>query len=133
MAGEPNEQDGYLQYLSVPDDSKGAFNFAQSALPLLLKNAETKPQHPPTLIFTGATASVKGSAMFSSFAPPKFAQRALAQSLAREFSPKGVHIGHVIVDGIIATPMTKNWMPDAAPDAKLSPDAVRATCHLRYV
>ena len=62
--------------------------------------------------------------MFSSFAPPKFAQRALAQSLAREFSPKGVHVAHVIVDGIIDTPMTKKWMPDAAPDAKLSPDAV---------
>lgn len=75
------------------------------------------------MIFTGATASIKGSATFSAFATGKFALRALAQSLAREFGPKGVHVSHVIVDGVIDIPRTKGWKFEH-PDAKLSPDAV---------
>ena len=79
--------------------------------------------HPPTLIFTGATASVKGSARFAGFAPGKWATRALAQSLGREFGPQGVHVAHAIIDGVIDIPRTKDWTFDA-PDAKISPDAV---------
>lgn len=101
---------------------KGAFNFAKSALPLLLQAQGL--QHPPTLIFTGATASVKGSANFAAFATGKFALRALAQSLAREFGPKGVHVSHVIIDGVIDIPRTKAWTFEHE-DAKLDPDAVR--------
>ncbi len=52
-----------------------------------------------TLLFTGATASVRGSARFAPFAAGKFALRAVAQSIAREFGPKGVHAAHVIIDG----------------------------------
>lgn len=59
----------------------------------------TKHKSGGTLIFTGATASLKGSAQFAAFAPAKFATRALSQSLAREFGPQGVHVAHVIVDG----------------------------------
>jgi NAD(P)-dependent dehydrogenase (short-subunit alcohol dehydrogenase family) len=81
-------------------------------------------QHPPTLIFTGATASLKGSANFAAFASGKFALRALAQSLAREFGPKGVHVSHVIIDGVIDIPRTKAWTFEHE-DAKLDPDAVR--------
>lgn len=99
----------------------GAFHFAQSVLPLLLKS--TGLDYPPTLIFTGATASLKGSAYFSTFASAKFALRALAQSLAREFGPKGVHVSHVVVDGVIDIPRTKAWKFEHE-DAKLSPDAV---------
>ncbi|KAE8152203.1 hypothetical protein BDV25DRAFT_128208 [Aspergillus avenaceus] len=101
--------------------AKGAFNFAQKTLPLLL-TAKNTPS-PPTLIFTGATASLKGSANFSSFASGKFALRALAQSLAREFGPKGVHVSHVIIDGVIDIPRTKAWTFEHE-DAKLSPDAI---------
>ncbi|KAL4964956.1 oxidoreductase, short chain dehydrogenase/reductase family [Aspergillus stella-maris] len=101
----------------------GAFNFAQSTLPLLQKATTLSLQNPPTLIFTGATASVKGSANFSAFATGKFALRALAQSLAREFGPKGVHVSHVIVDGVIDIPRTKGWLNDT-PDAKLDPGAI---------
>lgn len=80
--------------------------------------------HPPTLIFTGATASLKGSAMFSSFAVGKFATRAMAQSLAREFGPQGVHVSHAIIDGVIDLPTSANYLADAGPEAKIAPDTV---------
>ncbi|KAL4815716.1 hypothetical protein BDW67DRAFT_62901 [Aspergillus spinulosporus] len=99
----------------------GAFNFAKATLPLLQKS--TGLQHPPTLIFTGATASVKGSANFAAFATGKFALRALAQSLAREFGPKGVHVSHVIIDGVIDIPRTKGWANEHE-DGKLDPGAI---------
>lgn len=67
--------------------SKGAFLFTQAALPLLL-NA-TNGQHPPTLIYTGATASVKSSANMAAFSTGKYALRALSQSVAKEYGPKG--------------------------------------------
>lgn len=103
---------------------KGAFNFSKSTLPLLLEAAKTQPKHPPTLIFTGATASVRGSAQMSSFASGKFALRALSQSLAREFGPQGVHVSHAVIDGVIDIPRTKNWLKDAGPEAKISADGI---------
>ena len=60
----------------------------------------------------------------SSFATGKFAMRALAQSLGREFGPKGVHVSHAIIDGVIDIPRTKEWKVSDAPDAKISADAV---------
>src|SRR5262245_39007525 len=57
-----------------------------------------------TIIFTGATGSLRGGAGFAAFAVPKFGLRALAQSMARELGPKGIHVAHVIVDGMIAPP-----------------------------
>lgn len=80
-------------------------------------------EYPPTLIFTGATASLKGSANFAAFASGKFALRALAQSLAREFGPQGVHVSHTIIDGIIDIPRTKTLANEHV-DGKLNPDAV---------
>jgi NAD(P)-dependent dehydrogenase (short-subunit alcohol dehydrogenase family) len=103
-------------------DRQGAFHFAQRSLPLLLDSRESS-EYPPTLIFTGATASLKGSANFAAFASAKFALRALAQSLAREFGPQGVHVSHTIIDGIIDIPRTKAWANEHV-DGKLSPDAV---------
>jgi NAD(P)-dependent dehydrogenase (short-subunit alcohol dehydrogenase family) len=102
-------------------DSRGAFLFSQSTLPLL--SASTNLPHPPTLIFTGATASVKSSALFTTFATGKFALRALSQSLAREFGPKGVHVSHAVIDGVIDIPRTKEWLTEV-PDAKISSNAV---------
>lgn len=84
----------------------------------------SKPREEEKLIaLKGATASVRGSANCASFASGKFALRALSQSLAREFGPQGVHVSHVIVDGVIDIPRTKAWKFEH-PDAKLSPDAV---------
>ena len=120
--------------------SRGAFNFSRSIIPLLLASAKsTNPtapspseiQYPPTLIFTGATASTKASAKFSNFTPGKFALRSLSQSIAKEFGPQGIHVGHAIIDGVIDTEVTKDWMAGAGPDAKVSPEAVR-TCTVDF-
>jgi NAD(P)-dependent dehydrogenase (short-subunit alcohol dehydrogenase family) len=59
-----------------------------------------------TIILTGATASVKPSAQFAAFGSAKFALRGLAQAMARELGPQGVHVAHVVIDGVIWTPMT---------------------------
>ena len=77
--------------------AKGLFIWAQLVLPIMVKNEDNLT----SIIITGATASIRGSAKFSSFASSKFAARALAQSLAREFGPKGVHVAHIVIDGRI--------------------------------
>jgi short-subunit dehydrogenase len=63
------------------------------------------------MIFTGATASLRGGAGFSAFAGAKFALRALAQSLARELGPKGIHVAHPIIDGAIDTAFIRDNFP----------------------
>ena len=73
----------------------GAVNSARAVLPDMLA------QNPGVMIFTGATAALRGGARFSAFAAAKFALRGLAQSLAREHAPNGIHVAHVIVDGLI--------------------------------
>ncbi|KAJ5193940.1 hypothetical protein N7491_001271 [Penicillium cf. griseofulvum] len=107
---------------ALASQAKGGFSFTQGALPLLLKARDISP-HPPTLIFTSATASMKGSAECAAFASTMFALRALAQSLAREFGPQGVHVSHAIIDGVIDIPRTKGWKLEYE-DAKLNPDAI---------
>lgn len=64
-----------------------------------------------TMIFTGATAGMRGSAYFAAFAGAKHALRALAQSMARELGPRNIHVAHVIVDGAIDTDFIKNTFP----------------------
>lgn len=104
--------------------SRGFFNFAQNVLPLLLSSVESSP-HPPTLIVTGATASIRGRARWGAIATGKSGQRALAQSIAREFGPRGVHVAHAIIDGGIDIPDLKHTeINNGAPDGKISPDAV---------
>jgi len=109
---------------SLAVSAMGGILFSQSVLPLLLKGVQQKSEHSPSLIFTGATASVKSNAHMSSFATGKWALRALSQSLAREFGPQGVHVAHVIVDGVIDIPRTKEWLKDMPQEAKLSADAI---------
>ena len=65
-----------------------------------------------TIIFTGATASMRGSAGFCAFAGAKHALRALAQSMARELGPKGIHVAHVVIDGAIDTPFIAENFPE---------------------
>ena len=65
-----------------------------------------------TIIFTGATASVRGGNGFSAFASGKHGLRALAQSMARELGPKGIHVGHVVIDGAIDTDWIKKMFPE---------------------
>ncbi len=77
-----------------------------------------------TLLFTGATASLRGSARFANLAVGKFGLRALAQSLARELGPKGIHVAHVVIDGQIDTPRLREMMPGREASTLLSPDAI---------
>jgi NAD(P)-dependent dehydrogenase (short-subunit alcohol dehydrogenase family) len=77
-----------------------------------------------TILFTGATASLRGSARFAGLAVGKFGLRALAQSMARELGPRGVHVAHVIIDGQIATPRQLAMQPDRPRESFLDPDAI---------
>jgi NAD(P)-dependent dehydrogenase (short-subunit alcohol dehydrogenase family) len=100
----------------------GGFQLAQAALPVLLARGEG------SLFFTGASGSLRGKANFAPFASAKGALRNLAQSLAREFGPQGIHVGHVVVDGGIAGERLLTRMPQLAeqrgPDGMLNIDAI---------
>src|SRR4029079_3182668 len=97
----------------------GAFLVAQAAVRRMLPNRRG------AVFLTGASAGVKGYAQSAPFAMGKFALRGLAQSMARELSPQGIHVAHVVVDGGIRSALR----PDAAdkPDRMLDPDAIAAT------
>ena len=86
------------------------------------------PRGNGTLIFTGATASLRARPPFTAFASAKAAERALAGGLAREFGPKGVHVAHVIVDGVIDGELVNSRMPqikqNLGAEGMLSPDAI---------
>jgi NAD(P)-dependent dehydrogenase (short-subunit alcohol dehydrogenase family) len=97
----------------------GGFLVAQEAARRML------PKGAGAIIFTGASASVKGYPQSAPFAMGKFALRGLAQSMARELAPQGIHVAHVVVDGGIRSARR----PDAAdrPDSMLDPDAIAAS------
>ena len=86
------------------------------------------PRGRGTILFTGATASTRGAAGFSAFAGAKAALRQLAQSLAREMGPKGVHVAHVVIDGMIDGSFARSLVPDIQPlldaDDILKPDEI---------
>jgi NAD(P)-dependent dehydrogenase (short-subunit alcohol dehydrogenase family) len=97
----------------------GGFLVAQEAARRML------PKGAGAIIFTGASASIKGYPQSAPFAMGKFALRGLAQSMARELAPQGIHVAHVVVDGGIRSARR----PDAAdrPDSMLDPDAIAAS------
>lgn len=86
------------------------------------------PRGKGTILFTGATASTRGGAGFSAFAGAKAALRQLAQSLAREIGPRGIHVAHVVVDGMIDGTFARSIAPDIQTlldeDAILKPDEI---------
>jgi short-subunit dehydrogenase len=93
---------------SVDINIVAATCFAQNAVewfiePTLLSRGENTTAPGGTLIFTGATSALRGSASFGAFAAGKHGLRALSQSIAREFGPQGVHVSFVVVDGTIRT------------------------------
>ncbi len=81
-----------------------------------------------TILFTGATASLRGAAEFAAFAGGKHALRALAQSMARELGPQGIHVAHVVIDGPIDTAATRalfpEWFAARPPDGIMQPEAL---------
>jgi NAD(P)-dependent dehydrogenase (short-subunit alcohol dehydrogenase family) len=99
----------------------GAFYGAQQVLPAMIEAGSG------TVLLTGATASLRGSARFSALAVGKFGLRALAQSMAREFGPQGIHVAHVVIDGQINTPRMREMSPDREEHTMLSPDAIAET------
>ena len=76
------------------------------------------PRKKGTIIFTGATASVRGKEGFAAFSGAKQAKRALAQSMAKELAPKGIHVAHIIVDGAIDTPWVNKLFPEYVKEKK---------------
>ncbi len=97
----------------------GAFLMAQQAAKRMI------PQGKGAILFTGASAGVKGYPNSSPFAMGKFALRGLAQSLARELHPQGIHIGHFVIDGGIRNENRLERIdPNGNPDSMLDPDAI---------
>ena len=82
------------------------------------------PRGTGTIIFTGATASTRGAAGFSAFAGGMHAKRAMAQSLAKEVGPAGVHVAHVVIDGPIETAFVRQLVGDAAFEEMRARDAL---------
>jgi NAD(P)-dependent dehydrogenase (short-subunit alcohol dehydrogenase family) len=96
----------------------GAFLCAREAVPDMLKKGKG------AIIFTGATSSVRGRGGAVAFSSAKFAVRGLAQSLAVELWPKGIHVAHVIIDGVIDTPKVRRTYKPSAKEPLLKPEAI---------
>jgi len=97
----------------------GGFLVARAAAARMLKKGHG------AILFTGASASVKGYPLSAPFAMGKFALRGLAQSMARELAPQGIHVGHFVIDGAIRNPGRTE--PAERPDSMLDPDAIAAS------
>jgi NAD(P)-dependent dehydrogenase (short-subunit alcohol dehydrogenase family) len=98
----------------------GAFIAAQAVIPGMVQRAGG------TIILSGATASRRGGPKFAAFASAKFALRGLAQSMAREYAPSGIHVAHVVIDGLIEGAKTDARF-GAAGTPRMMPDAVART------
>ena len=101
---------------SITVSAFGGFLVAQEAVRRMLPNKHG------AILFTGASASVKGYAQSAPFAMGKFALRGLAQSMARELSPQGIHVAHFVIDGGIRSAARAE--PADRPDSMLDPDAI---------
>ncbi len=104
---------------SIAVSAFGGFLVAQEAVRRML------PKRRGAILFTGASASVKGYAESAPFAMGKFALRGLAQSMARELSPHGIHVAHFVIDGGIKS--ARRAEPPDRPASMLDPDAIAAT------
>lgn len=104
----------------------GGFLVGREAVRAML-TASPENRRRGTVIFTGATASLRGGAMFHNLAVGKFGLRALAQSMAREFQPQGIHVAHVIIDGQIESDRPGRSVAERGMDAVLDPNAIAET------
>lgn len=108
---DPNEVER-----SIAVTAFGAFLVAQHAVRRMLPNGRG------VVLFTGASAGVKGYPQSAPFAMGKFALRGLSQSMARELHPQGIHVAHVVIDGGIKS--ARRWEAPDKPDSLLDPDAI---------
>lgn len=99
------------------------FHLARLTTPAMIAAGEG------ALIVTGNTSSQRGRAGFAGFAPTKAAQRILAESLARDLGPKGVHVAYLIIDAVIDVPWQRERLPDAADDFFISPASIAGEVH----
>jgi NAD(P)-dependent dehydrogenase (short-subunit alcohol dehydrogenase family) len=109
---------------SIEVTAFGAFLVGQQAARIMLRQ-EPQDGIRGTILFTGASAGVKGFPQSAPFAMGKFAQRGLAQSMARELHPQGIHVAWINIDGAIRNPGRTE--PPDKPDSMLDPDAIAAT------
>lgn len=105
-------------HASLDINVAGLFHVAQQTIPAMLHAGRG------AIIVTGATASWRGSAKTAAFAAAKGGQRWLAQALAKEFAPRGVHVSYVIIDGMVDLPRTRAMMPERPSSDFVSPQAV---------
>lgn len=120
-----NAEWGGLQEITVEQFSEAwnigpsaGFLCSQEVLPDMLEKKQG------VILFTGATSLVRGRGGAVAFSSAKFGVRGLAQSLARELWPKGIHVAHVVVDGVIDTPHRRQDSDDESPEPLLNPDAM---------
>ncbi|MEL6177421.1 MAG: SDR family NAD(P)-dependent oxidoreductase [Myxococcota bacterium] len=97
-------------------NTRGLFVLAKQLLPQMAERGDG------ALIITGATASLRGKPFTTAFAAGKAAQRSLAQSMAREYGPQGIHVALIIVDGMVDLPSSRERMSDVPEEAFLSPE-----------
>jgi NAD(P)-dependent dehydrogenase (short-subunit alcohol dehydrogenase family) len=102
-------------------NAMGAFLCAQQVVPAMLKAGRG------VILFTGATAGVKPFATSAAFGPAKFALRGLAQVMARDLGPQGIHVAYVNIDGPIDMPFIRQLRPDAKEEDLLKPAAIAET------
>ena len=119
VRGPITELDPKLVADAIAVSAYGGFLVGQAAAKRMLKKGAG------TILFTGASASVKGFAQSASFAMGKFALRGLAQSMARELAPQNIHVAHVVIDGGITS--AQRPQPADKPDNFLEPDAIAQT------
>jgi NAD(P)-dependent dehydrogenase (short-subunit alcohol dehydrogenase family) len=99
----------------------GALAVGQQVIPAM------KAAGSGTIIFIGATASLRGGPNSAAFAPAKAAQRSLAESMARSLLPKGIHVALIVIDAVVDLPKTRQNMPDKPDDFFLTPDDMAAS------
>jgi NAD(P)-dependent dehydrogenase (short-subunit alcohol dehydrogenase family) len=106
-------------------NGRGAFVCSQEAVSDMLDGEGH--ERGGTVIFTGATSAVRGRGGAIGFSAAKFAARGMAEDMARELGPEGIHVAHVIIDGQILTPGTREANPDRPDEEFLDPDGIAET------
>jgi NAD(P)-dependent dehydrogenase (short-subunit alcohol dehydrogenase family) len=119
---------GDVESISLEDFEKswrvnalGALAVSQQVIPAM------KAAGSGTILFIGATASLRGGPKTAAFAPAKAAQRSLAESMAKTLGPQGIHVALIVVDAVVDLPRTRASMPDTTDDFFLKPDDMAAT------